>query len=103
MLFRSLLTLRGYGTTDLAGALWVAGQQLARSRAARKITVVLSDCRCTVDGDPVVAAGSLPEVVVIAPEADADEARAFASRAGARLVTVSGPSEIPAALSAALQ
>ena len=36
-------------------------------------------------------------------EADADEARAFASRAGARLVTVSGPSEIPAALSAALQ
>ena len=36
--------------------------------------VVVSDCRCTVDGDPVVAASALPEVVVVAPEADADEA-----------------------------
>jgi Mg-chelatase subunit ChlD len=102
LVVNDLLTLRGYGTTDLAGALWVAGQQLARSRAARKITVVLSDCRCTVEGDPVVAARSLAEVVVVAPESDSDEARAFATRAGARLVTVGGPSEIPAALSAAL-
>ena len=45
----------------------------------------------------------LAEVALAVEQADADEARAFASRAGARLVTVSGPSEIPAALSAALQ
>mgnify|MGYP003342069729 CR=1 FL=1 len=56
MVVTDLLTLRGYGTTDLAGALYVAGSQLARSRAGRKVTVLLSDCRSTVDGDPVAAA-----------------------------------------------
>ncbi len=93
-----VLSLRGFGTTDLAGALQVAAQQLARSGAGRKVAVVLSDCRCTVDGDPVAAAAALDEVVVIAPESDDEEARSFALRAGARLTTVGGPSEIADAL-----
>jgi len=93
-----VLSLRGYGTTDLAGALQVAAQQLARSTAGRKVTVVLSDCRSTVDGDPVAAAAGLDEVVVIAPESDDEEARAFAGRVGARLTTVSGPSDVADAL-----
>lgn len=93
-----VLSLRGFGTTDLAGALQVAAQQLARSGAGRKVAVVLSDCRCTVDGDPVAAAAALDEVVVIAPESDDEEARSFAMRAGARLTTVGGPSEIADAL-----
>ncbi len=93
-----LLALRGYGTTDLAGALLIAADQLARSRAGRKVTVVLSDCRCTVGGDPVAAAAGLGEVVVIAPESDDDEARAFASRIGARLTTVDGPADAADAL-----
>jgi hypothetical protein len=97
-----VLSLRGYGTTDLAGALQVAGIQLARSRAGRKVTVVLSDCRATVDGDPVAAAASLDEVVVIAPESDSDEARVFAASIGARLTTVSGPSEVADAIGRAL-
>ena len=63
-----LLALRGFGTTDVAGALQTAAAQLGRSRAARKITVLLSDCRATVDGDPLAAARGLDELVVIAPE-----------------------------------
>lgn len=97
-----VLSLRGFGTTDLAGALHVAGMQLARSRAGRKITIVLSDCRSTVDGDPVAAARGLDEVVVIAPESDDEEAQAFASRIGARITTVAGPSQVAEALSRAL-
>ncbi len=93
-----VLSLRGYGTTDLAGALRVASEQLARSTAGRKVTVVLSDCRSTVDGDPVAAAAALDEVVVIAPESDDEEAQAFARRVGARLTTVGGPSEVADAL-----
>ena len=44
---RSVLALRGFGTTDVAGALIAAADQLSRSRAGRKITVLLSDCRAT--------------------------------------------------------
>ncbi len=97
-----LLALRGFGTTDLASALVVARDQLSRSRAGRKIAVLLSDCRATVDGDPVAAALGLEELVVIAPEGDSDEAEAFARRAGARLTTVAGPSAVADAISAAL-
>ena len=97
-----VLSLRGFGTTDLAGALHTACDQLTRSRAARKVTVLLSDCRATVDGDPFAAATALDELVVIAPEEDAEEAMAFCQRTGARLTTVSGPSAVAEALSRAL-
>ena len=98
-----VLSLRGFGTTDLAGALMVAGDQLARSRAGRKVTVLLSDCRATVEGDPVAAAGCLDELVVIAPAEDCDEAMAFCRRTGARLTTIDGPSDVAEALSRALE
>ena len=78
-----LLALRGFGTTDVAGALQTAAAQLGRSRAARKVAVLLSDCRATVDGDPVAAARGLDELVVIAPEEDSEEAAAFAAAVGA--------------------
>ncbi len=97
-----VLALRGFGTTDLAGALLAASVQLSRTSAGRKVTVLLSDCRATVDGDPVAAASGLDELVVIAPAADDEEAQQFAARTGARLVTIDGPSDIPDALSAAL-
>jgi Mg-chelatase subunit ChlD len=102
LVVNDVLSLRGFGTTDLAGALRIAADQLARSRAGRKVTVVLSDCRATVDGDPVAAAAGLDEVVVIAPESDDEEARAFAARVGARITTVSGPSQVAEALGRAL-
>lgn len=93
-----VLSLRGFGTTDLAGALRAAAQQLERSRAGRKITILLSDCRATVDGDPVAAAAGLSELLIIAPDGDDEEARAFARRTGAKLTTVSGPSAIADAI-----
>ncbi len=93
-----VLSLRGFGTTDVALALRTAQAQLARSRAGRKVTVLLSDCRATADGDVERAARGLDELVIIAPETDHDEADALGRRVGARVVTVAGPSEIPAAL-----
>ena len=98
-----LLSLRGHGTTDLAGALRAAGGQLSRSRAARKITIVLSDCRSTVDGDAQAAAAFLPEVVVVAPAQDCEEALRFARGCGARFATVGGPSEVVEALALVLE
>ncbi len=99
----NVLSLRGHGTTDLAGALRAAAQQLGRSRAARKITIVLSDCRATVEGDVAAAAAALPEIVVIAPAQDCDEAVSFAAACGARLATVDGPSGVVEALAAVLE
>jgi len=97
-----VLSLRGFGTTDLAGALIAASQQLSRSRAGRKVTILLSDCRATVDGDPVAAAADLSELVIIAPAGDDDEARAFARRVGARLTVVAGPSSVADAIASVL-
>ena len=101
LVVHDVLSLRGFGTTDLAGALSVAGEQLSRSRAGRKVTVLLSDCRATVEGDAVAAAAGLTELVIVAPEGDSDEAMAFAARTGARCLTVSGPSQVAEALTRA--
>ena len=77
-------------------------EQLSRSRAGRKMAILLSDCRSTVDGDPVAAAAMLDELVIVAPEGDSDEAAAFAARVGARLATASGPSSVAEALAQVL-
>jgi Mg-chelatase subunit ChlD len=93
----NLLTLRGHGTTDLARALGVARVQLDRSRAARRITILLSDARATVPGDVRGAASALDELWVVAPDGDADDARALAADVGARFTTVTGPASVPEA------
>ena len=98
----SVLALRGFGTTDIAGALRAAGEQLARSRAGRKVTILLSDCRATVPGDVVAAAARLDELVIVAPESDAEEALELGRRSGARVTTVAGPSDAAAGLARAL-
>ena len=94
-----VLTLRGFGTTDVAGALQVAHVQLMRSRAGRRIAVLLSDCRATVEGDVRAAASALEELLILAPEGDSEEAEKLAEAVGARVRTVSGPAEVAAALS----
>lgn len=94
----AVLALRGHGTTDVAGALDAARRQLDRSHASRKITVLLSDCRDTESGNPAGAAAGLDELVIVAPDGDDGEARAFADRTGARITTVAGPSDVPNAL-----
>ena len=95
VVMRDVLALRGFGTTNLSDALLAAEQQLRDSRAGRKITVLLSDCRATVLGDVVAAAKNLDELVIIAPQSDDEEARQFGAKVGARVTTVSGPSDIP--------
>ncbi len=92
-----LLTLRGHGTTDIARALGVARAQLDRSRANRRITILLSDGRATVPGDVRAAASALDELWIVAPDDDADDARALARDVGARLTTVTGPAAVPEA------
>jgi uncharacterized protein with von Willebrand factor type A (vWA) domain len=98
-----LLSLRGHGTTDVAGALRAAGQQLNRDTASRKIAILLSDCRPTVEGDVLAAAAGVPELVIVAPEQDSAEAFTFAQQCHARVATVAGPSQIVEALAAVLE
>ncbi len=96
------LALRGHGTTDVASALMAADDQLRHASAQRRITVLLSDCRATEPGDYVAAARRLDELVIVAPESDPSDARALAEAVGARVTTVSGPSDIPAAIARVL-
>ncbi|MGH3411691.1 MAG: vWA domain-containing protein [Marmoricola sp.] len=90
-----VLALRGHGMTSLHAAFRAAGEQLARARARRRVTIVLSDCRATDDMDPLPAARALEELVVIAPAADADEARQLAHRTGARFAPIGSLDDLP--------
>ena len=93
-----VLGLRGHGTTDVALALQAASGQLARSRAARKLTVLLSDAEVTVGGDPVPPARALEELTILAPADDPEQARRLAEQAGARMAEVGGPFSVLDAL-----
>lgn len=92
-----VLSLRGFGTTDLAGALRAAQVQLERSTASHKVVVLLSDCRAMDKEGAATAAANFDDLLVVAPSADADDARSFAETVGARFATVSGPSDVPEA------
>jgi Mg-chelatase subunit ChlD len=93
-----ILKLRGFGPTDLALALRTARAQLDRSRAARRIVVLLSDARPTAGSDPVPLAASLDDLCILAPAADTEDAAALARASGARWAPVAGPAQLPAAL-----
>jgi len=94
-----VLRLQGHGTTDLAAALDSARRQLARSNAKRQIALLLSDCRATTGDDAVAAARRMPELCIIAPDDDAEDAIDFAASTGSRLATVNGPGDVAAAVS----
>lgn len=96
-----LLCLRGHGPTDLDLALRTARDQLHRSAAARRLTVMLSDARATKGRDPDIAAGELDELVLVAPADDDADARRLAAAVGARCLTLTGPSAIPDVLTEA--
>lgn len=84
-----VLALRGHGVTRLADALRAAVEQLTPARAQRRVVVLLSDCRHT-DEDPVRVGRAVPELVVLAPQGDAEQAEAFAAATGARWAELSG-------------
>lgn len=92
------LSLRGHGTTDVAGALKAAATQHQHASSAKRVTVLLSDCRATEPGDIVAAARRLDDLVIIAPDGDHDDAAALAEELGVRWTTVDGPSALPRAL-----
>jgi Mg-chelatase subunit ChlD len=97
-----LLRLRGHGTTDVGLAFRVAREQLGRSRAGRRVAVLLSDCRVTAGGDAAPHAAGLDEVAIIAPADDRADADALAAALGVECVPLAGPSGVPDALAAAL-
>ena len=97
-----LLRLKGHGVTSVDAALKEASKQLEQTRAARKVVLLLSDCRVTDERDPVSAARTLDELIVIAPAEDCDEAAAFARQAGAHWFPLSGPAAAADVVRAAL-
>ena len=100
-----LLRLRGHGVTDLGLALRTAAAQLDRSRAGRRVTLLLSDARSTSGAEPLPDAAALAaigELAVIAPEGDTADAEQLAGAVGGRCVALSGPSAVPEAIATAL-
>jgi len=100
-----LLRLRGHGVTDLGLALRTARAQLGRSRAGRRITLLLSDARSTTGKDPLddaSALAALGELAIIAPDGDTADAEALAAAVGGRCVALAGPSTVPEAIAQAL-
>lgn len=93
-----VLRLRGHGATALAAALREATDQLGASRAARRVTVLLSDCQATDGRDPVPAARAAEELVVLAPADDPHAAAELARSAGGRWAPVSSAADVPAVL-----
>ena len=98
----AVLALRGHGTTALAAGLRAASAQLERSRAARRVVLLLSDCRASDREDPVVVARTLPELLILAPAEDSEEAEALARASGARWAPLTGAADAPSALATLL-
>ena len=97
-----LFRLRGSGVTDVALALRAAQGQLARSRASRRLTLLVSDCRPTTGGSPLADGAALDELVLLAPEDDHVDAEALADELGLRWYTLGGPTTVTASLRSAL-
>src|SRR4029077_16881208 len=98
-----LLRMRGHGVTRLATALRAAGEQLAPARARRRVVILLSDCRSTDEDDTLPAARALPELVILAPAGDHEQAAHLAGLAGARWAAIEHPLDAAAALDRLLE
>jgi Mg-chelatase subunit ChlD len=98
-----LLGLRGHGVTRLADALKAAHEQLAQARARRRVVILLSDCRSTDDDDTLETARRLPELIILAPADDHDQAAQLAGLSGARWGPIAHPLDAAAALDQLLE
>src|SRR5271170_876503 len=98
-----LLGLRGHGVTRLAGALKAAREQLATARARRRVVILLSDCRSTDEDDTIETARRLPELIILAPADDHDQAAQLAGLSGARWGPIAHPLDAAAALDQLLE
>jgi len=98
-----LLRLRGHGVTRLADALRAAHEQLSRARAPRRVVILLSDCRSTEDDDAAETARALPELIILAPGDDHEQAAQLAAQAGARWAAIEHPLDAAAILDRLLE
>ena len=100
-----LCDLRGGGTTDLELALRTAASQIARSRAADRQVLLLSDGVATESPDPVNAASALARiparlhVLALSGEEEAmASCAALAAAGGGRVAALHRPSQAPNAV-----
>ena len=93
-----LLRMRGHGVTRLAAALKAAGEQLTPARARRRVVILLSDCRSTDEDGTLETARALPELVILAPADDCEQAAHLAGLAGARWGPIAHPLDAAVAL-----
>jgi Mg-chelatase subunit ChlD len=98
-----LLGLRGHGVTRLADALKAAHEQLAQARARRRVVILLSDCRSTDEDDTLETACLLPELIILAPADDHDQAAQLAGLSGARWGPIAHPLDAAAVLDQLLE
>ena len=89
--------------TRLADALKAAHEQLARARARRRIVILLSDCRSTDEDDTIETACRLPELIILAPADDHEQAAQLAGLCGARWAPIGHPLEVAALLDQLLE
>ena len=104
-LVADLVSLRGHGMTDLAGALREASRQLARAAADERIVVLLSDCLHTTGADPATALGGIDRLHVLCPLPSQEATRAasaLATRGGGQFQPVRRLTDIAPALSRVL-
>jgi Mg-chelatase subunit ChlD len=93
-----LLRLRGHGITRLSDALKAAEEELSRARARRRVVILLSDCRATDDDGTLETARRLPELIILAPADDHEQAAELAGLADARWAALANPLDAAAAL-----
>jgi hypothetical protein len=76
---------------------------LERARAPRRVVILLSDCRSTEDDDTVERARALPELIILAPAGDHEQAAHLAGQAGARWGVIDHPLDAAAVLDRLLE
>jgi hypothetical protein len=67
------------------------------------VVILLSDCRSTDEDDTLPAARALPELVILAPDGDHEQAAYLAGLAGARWAAIEHPLDAAAALDRLLE
>ncbi|GAC67882.1 VWA domain-containing protein [Gordonia soli] len=95
----AVLRLRGHGVTAVSAALESARRELATADAARRVVLLLSDCRHTDDIDPVPALRALDEVLILAPAQDNEAALALGRAGGAAVASIESISDVAPAVS----
>jgi magnesium chelatase subunit D len=100
-----LLSLRGHGRTDLAGALAAAAGQLEHVQPGGRMAILLSDCVHTKGADPLARAGALDGLHVLGTSAKPDSidaGKALARRGHGRWLPATSLDELARSLQAVL-